>query len=294
MQQQLVTITIPTFDSEATLRSTLEAVEAQTHPAIEVSVIDSESEDATRQIAQEFGVDVHVTTAKLMGARRLGTLKARGDFVLLLDSDQVLQPDAVERAVRMCEEGGFDMLFLEEHSLAPTTWLEKLFALDRALIHSTFQADPITGVLLPRFFRTKLLQQAFEPVPDFEIQHCIAQDHAIIFYEAAKLSTKVSLLSNAVFHREPADLRTLVRKNFRYGRGTAPIKQFKSEYQRMFADKTRLRRFERGHLKEYAASTTILLIKGVPFFLGKHLPLSRSERSSQPTAGRRANTRISP
>jgi len=275
MAQALVTITIPTFNSEATLRSTLEAVRAQTHPSIEVSVIDSESQDATRGIAEEFGADVHVTTTKLMGARRIGALQARGDFVLLLDSDQVLEPDAVERAVRMCDDDGMDMLFLEEHSLDPTTWLEKLFDLDRALIHSTFQADSVMGVLLPRFFRTVLLQRALEPIPEFEVQHCIAQDHAIIFYEAAKISTKVALLPHAVFHREPANLTTLARKNFRYGRGTALIKQFKPEYQEMFSKKTRLRRFERGHLKEYAASTTILLIKGVPFFLGKYLPSPR-------------------
>lgn len=269
MNDSLVSITIPTYNSSKTLEKTLESVKNQTYKNIEVSIVDSHSQDNTLEIAKKYKADIYKTDWKLLGARKIGVEKARGDYVLLLDSDQVLKPDAIERAVKMIEEKNLDMLFLGERSYNPKTWLEKLFDLDRIYIHETYQADPIEGVLLPRFYKKDLLLKAFESMPKKELEVCIAQDHAIIFYEASKLSDKVNLLSECVFHMEPSKFWDLVKKNYRYGKSLSGLNDFKGEYQDMLAKKTRFRSFRKSNIKGFLASVIILLIKGVPYKLGQ-------------------------
>lgn len=268
MKNKLVTISIPTYNSAKTLGKTLESVKSQTYKNIEISVVDSYSSDRTIEISKEYGAEVYQTEWKLLGARKIGVEKAKGDFVLLLDSDQSLKPEAIESAVEMIEEKNLDMLFFGERSYNPQTWLEKLFDLDRIYVHQTYQADPIKGVLLPRFYRRDLLLQAFEPIPKKELEVCIAQDHAIIFYEASKLSSKVDLLPEIVFHMEPRRFWLLVKKNYRYGKSMSELNKFKEEYQDMLNKKTRFRRFHGSNVKGFMASTVILLIKGIPYKLG--------------------------
>ena len=55
------------------------------------------------------------TDWKLLGARYLGCKAASGEFVLMLDSDQVLLKDSIERSLSLFEN--HDMLCLEEIQL---------------------------------------------------------------------------------------------------------------------------------------------------------------------------------
>ena len=130
----LVSVNIPTWNSEEFIKTCLASVEEQTYPNIETLVIDSESTDNTREIAQRYGARVVVYKGKLLGARKQGLNESKGNYLLLLDSDQILEPTAIERAVELMTT--WDMLVLEEHSWKPKTWLEKLFEADRKLIHN--------------------------------------------------------------------------------------------------------------------------------------------------------------
>jgi len=119
MNQPLVSIIIPTYNSASTLARTLESVKKQTYSNIEVSIVDSHSTDETKIIAQRYGTAVYETNWKLLGARKMGAEKARGEYVLLLDSDQILKSDAIARAVEKIEKENLDMLFLGERSYNP-------------------------------------------------------------------------------------------------------------------------------------------------------------------------------
>jgi hypothetical protein len=81
----------------------------------------------------------------------LGCKAALGEYILMLDSDQVLVHDTVERSLRLFET--YDMLCLEEASYHCRTLIEKMFEAYRRLIHHEIQLqiDPIYGMLLARF-----------------------------------------------------------------------------------------------------------------------------------------------
>jgi glycosyltransferase involved in cell wall biosynthesis len=215
----LVTVTIPTRNSEDVIGGCLASVKAQGYANIETIVIDSFSIDRTREVAASHSTNVIEYDGRLLGARREGLIRSHGEYVLLLDSDQILETTAIERAVPLMAD--YDMLVLEELSYQPTSWLQKLFSADRKLIHGHIDErslDPFDGTLLPRFFRRQLLLKAFEVIPQELIPVVVHGDHAILYLEARKITSKVGILPNAVYHREPSSIVTIWKRNFRYGR----------------------------------------------------------------------------
>jgi len=213
--QPLVSITIPTKNSEDVIGDCLASVKNQSYPNIEALVIDSNSIDRTKEIAESFGAKFISYDGKLLGARYEGFLQSQGDFILLLDSDQILEPTAVERALPMMND--YDMLVLEELSYRPEGFFQRLYEADRKLIHLQPNLGPLEGNLLPRFFRREILKKAFLAIPREIIPTTIHHDHAIIYFEAGKTSSRVGILPASVYHREHGLVKTW-RINLRYGR----------------------------------------------------------------------------
>ena len=214
-----VSITIPTMNSERVIGGCLASVKAQSYTNIETIVVDSFSTDQTRDIAESHGSTVITYEGRLLGARHQGLLNSHGEYILLLDSDQILEATAVERAITLMAD--YDMLVLEEMSYQPTSWLQKLFSADRQLIHRHIDdrsLDPFDGTLLPRFFGRQLLLKAFEVIPQELIPVVVHGDHAILYLEAYRITSRVGILPTAVYHREPSSIVTIWKRNFRYGR----------------------------------------------------------------------------
>ena len=221
-EKPLVSITIPTRNSEEVIGDCLDSVKRQSYPQLEVLVIDSNSTDRTKEIAEEYGAKFITYEGRLLGARYEGLRQSQGDFILLLDSDQILEATTVERALQMMSD--YDMLVLEEISYKPKGFFEKLYEADRKLIHLQPNLDPIRGNMLPRFFKREILSSAFEAIPKEIIPTTIHHDHAIIYFEAFKISPKVGILPASIYHREHG-LAKSWRINFRYGRSLRGLLQ---------------------------------------------------------------------
>jgi len=89
----LVSIIVPTLNAQRTLRNTLESIARQTYSAgdIEILLIDGGSTDATLTIAREYGCTV-LTNGKVQQefAKQIGLLEARGEYLMFIDADEVL------------------------------------------------------------------------------------------------------------------------------------------------------------------------------------------------------------
>ena len=178
--------------------------------------------DRTLDIVKEFGARVVMYEGTLLGARKVGAENSKGKYVLLVDSDQVLQRETIKKAVEKCEEGK-DMLWLYERSYMPRRLMEKWYDADRVLVQKYAEdfIEPVGGTILPRFYRKDVLIKAFKNMPEKILPLCVAHDHAIIYYEAKKVSDKVgsvgSLNNPAVWHMEPWSWGNLFKKTYRYG-----------------------------------------------------------------------------
>jgi glycosyltransferase involved in cell wall biosynthesis len=93
MKYPLISIAIATFNSEKTLKSTLESIKKQTYPRsqIETLIIDGGSTDKTLKIAKNYQTRI-ISNPKteLIYAKYLGFYQAKGKYLIFLDSDEVL------------------------------------------------------------------------------------------------------------------------------------------------------------------------------------------------------------
>lgn len=102
----LVSVIVPTFNRAYCLPRTLDSALAQSHRELEILVVDDGSTDGTRAlIAARYGGEPRVRylyqdNAGVAAARNHGIREARGDFVALLDSDDLWQPWKIELQLR--------------------------------------------------------------------------------------------------------------------------------------------------------------------------------------------------
>lgn len=109
--QPLVSISIPAYNSAATIEKTMESVLNQTYTNLEINVIDDQSKDDTLEIlqriqkaCQEKGdgrIRIYENEQNLgmTGNWNKCLQVAKGDFVKLICADDLLTPDAIEKEV---------------------------------------------------------------------------------------------------------------------------------------------------------------------------------------------------
>jgi glycosyltransferase involved in cell wall biosynthesis len=97
--EPLVSVVIPAHNNERHLSEALDSVLAQTHSALDVIVVDDESTDGTRRLAQAYGPPVRVVAQERRGigaTRNHGVHLARGQLLAFLDADDVWEPRKLE------------------------------------------------------------------------------------------------------------------------------------------------------------------------------------------------------
>jgi len=208
----LVSINIPTYNSEKTLDVCLQSVRNQTYRNIEIIVIDSHSSDGTVALAEKYNAKVHYAPT-LAEARAVGVQGSRGKYILLLDSDQVLDSNVVEACVDVCKREGYDAVTLFERSLIQKdTFIERVIAYDKDLFHSAHDDDPIYGAAIPRFFKASYLKSL-----DYSVNPPITFEHSFIHNAVVGAGARVKFVDAYIYHHEPTSLLGVARKFYRYG-----------------------------------------------------------------------------
>jgi len=145
----VVSIVIPTSNSEKTLPLCLQSIKDQTYLNVEVVVVDNCSMDDTAQIAKKFGTKVLLLASERSYARNLGAKEARGDFIFFVDSDMELTPTVIEECVATCINEDTDAVIIPEVSVG-----EGFLAECRKMEKETSVGDKFSEA--PRFFRKEV------------------------------------------------------------------------------------------------------------------------------------------
>ncbi len=103
---ELVSVVIPCFDQAHYLDQAIESVLAQTYPHLEIVVIDDGSPDNASAVAARYPGVRHVRQENggVAAARNAGVRSTNGDFLIFLDADDRLLPNAVEVGLRSLRE----------------------------------------------------------------------------------------------------------------------------------------------------------------------------------------------
>lgn len=98
-----VSIIIPTYNSAPFLAETLESVFAQTYRNYEIILVDDGSTDNTRDLVSTYGDRIRYLHQDNSGGparpRNVAIEHARGKYICVFDSDDLMLPDKLERSV---------------------------------------------------------------------------------------------------------------------------------------------------------------------------------------------------
>jgi Glycosyl transferase family 2 len=115
--EELVSVVIPCFRQAHFLPEAIESVLAQEHPDVEVIVVDDGSPDNVVAVASRYpGVRcLQQENGGLAAARNTGMAEANGEFLLFLDADDRLLPEAMVLGLEQLREDS-------EAMMAAGTW----------------------------------------------------------------------------------------------------------------------------------------------------------------------------
>lgn len=109
-----VSVVTPVYNGETHLTQMLDSVLAQTYSEVEMILADDGSDDKTIQIAEGYrdkfanrGYEYHIVKGihkSASGAINYGLPYVTGEYLIWPDSDDVLEPESIEKRVRFLEE----------------------------------------------------------------------------------------------------------------------------------------------------------------------------------------------
>ncbi len=103
MDKVRLSIIIPVYNAEEYLDRCLESVFEQSFPSYEVILVDDGSSDSSPLICERYSSTdprfktVHKKNGGVSSARNAGLNLAKGEYVMFVDSDDALLPDALDR-----------------------------------------------------------------------------------------------------------------------------------------------------------------------------------------------------
>lgn len=100
-----MSIVIPTKNSAKYLYKVLRSVDKQTYETTEIIVVDNYSADKTVEVAKKWGARVYTQGPERSVQKNFGVAKAKGKYVLMLDSDCELEKGVLSECVALCEDG---------------------------------------------------------------------------------------------------------------------------------------------------------------------------------------------
>lgn len=114
----MISVVLATYNEEKNIARCLEAVKEF---ADEIIVVDGSSSDKTTEIAKKYGAKVYATTNKPVFHinKQMAMDKARGDLVLQLDADEVVDPQLREFIIRTHDA------LLKQKQLPSAWWIKR-------------------------------------------------------------------------------------------------------------------------------------------------------------------------
>jgi glycosyltransferase involved in cell wall biosynthesis len=105
--KKTVDIIIPCYNGACFLSETLDSALGQTYSPVNVIVVDDGSTDSSRRIIGSYGdrvVYFYKDNGGQASARNAGILRTTGDYVCLLDADDIILPGMIEHLVGYLEQ----------------------------------------------------------------------------------------------------------------------------------------------------------------------------------------------
>lgn len=138
MKNKLISVVVPVYNVDKYLSICVNSILSQTFRELDIILVDDGSTDNSYQICEKFAASdkrirvIHQQNKGLSGARNAGLDIVRGEYVFLVDSDDFITNDIIERMlevalkteadivvcnnIRCSENDNRDTVYIPEHS----------------------------------------------------------------------------------------------------------------------------------------------------------------------------------
>lgn len=202
-----VSVIVPTYNNQATIGPCLEAILQQSMSPDEVIVVDNFSTDLTRAIASRFGVVIVTHGSERCEQANYGVEMAKGDYVLRMDADLVLEESVIEDCLGAVERG-CEAVEVHNSPDPQISWIARARRFEYDLLRGDIRR------VSARFVKRELYRDVGGLNPrliageDYDFQDRLNEKGIRTgFIEAQAISIS-----------EPTSLMRMARKHFRYGR----------------------------------------------------------------------------
>jgi len=110
-RMELVSVVIPAYNAEKTLRNTLISVCRQTYRNVEIIVVNDGSVDGTQDIADKMQEEDrriivrHIDHGGVSNARNIALRICHGRFIAFIDADDIMEKNMIENLIRHMNPG---------------------------------------------------------------------------------------------------------------------------------------------------------------------------------------------
>ena len=219
--KKIVSIIIPCKNSGATLERCLLSLKGQTYKNIEILVIDNNSTDDTKKIAKKYTKFIYNFGPERSAQRNYGAKRARGDYLLFIDSDMELERNVVKEAVIQMTHEEILGVIIPERSFGEGIWS------DCKTLERSFYLN-LDWMEAPRFFRKNI----FITFDGYDEENTGTEDYDLP--QRMKLNNGKEIFSRTtsfINHNEGnLNLLATLKKKFYYAQKIDKYKKRNQEY----------------------------------------------------------------
>lgn len=214
----IITVIIPVYNNEKKLKKCLESLDKQTLPKedIHVIVVDNDSTDNTQKIAKSFGVELLIQQKMKSPypSRNMGIRAATTELLLLLDSNCIAAPNAIEKGLDFFKKNNPDFCAPNikfTFSSNPDIYeiLDSLYFID---IKRDIEQG---GIPATAIFCGKMIFNKYEFFPED------MRSNGDTFWSnnIVKKGANLRFIENSYFYYPAKSKKTLLKKCYRVGKG---------------------------------------------------------------------------
>lgn len=163
----LISIIVPCYNCENTLKRCADSILNQTCPDFEVILVNDGSTDGTAQMCDQLQASdervrvIHQKNAGLMAAWKRGVRESAGEYITFSDSDDWLEADLIERLYAVIKEEEPDVI---TYGIRTDYSDGSFLYLDNYIQEGLYLRDKIEKEIFPRyFFNNKMGTMAILP-----------------------------------------------------------------------------------------------------------------------------------
>ena len=211
-----ISVVVPVYNVEDYVKRCLDSLVMQTMTAIEVLVVDDGSTDGSGAICDEYAARydtiqvLHKPNGGLSDARNYGLARATGEYVLFVDSDDYLEPDACEALLAETGAGDVDMVIGRAALEKPSAAMQRFetvaaqLACHRVYTGKEYLIGCLSGGALRVEAWRSLYRRAFLQQNDLHFQKGIMHEDEEFTPRALLAAQKVVLSDRAFYHYDNA------------------------------------------------------------------------------------------